>query len=189
MIRRMSAVVMIVITVLALGSPALATVEHCPDGGDKTEGQFNTLVLSAGTVFCVKAGQESSGVLVADGVSPLIDYVTWLNNGGRTPDVSHYVVYQQATTTTLATTTTVGQETTTTVAETTTTQQETTTTVVEETTSTTVVETTLGIPIESSTTIVRTELPFTGGEHYLLLAVIASFLAVLGLTLLGLSKK
>lgn len=184
MIRRVSAVVMIVIAVLALGSPALATVEHCPDGGDKTEGQFNTLVLSAGTVFCVKAGQESSGVLVADGVSPLIDYVTWLNNGGRTPDVSHYVVYQQATTTTLATTTTVEQETTTTVAETTTTQQE--------TTSTTVVETTLGepfIPIESSTTIVRTELPFTGGEHYLLLAVIASFLAVLGLTLLGLSKK
>jgi hypothetical protein len=67
---------------------------HCPGGWvEKFDGNYNTTVLPAGTQFCVKAATNNSGVLVADGETNLLGYVTWLNNGGQTPDVSYYVIY------------------------------------------------------------------------------------------------
>jgi LPXTG-motif cell wall-anchored protein len=90
-------------TALLFGGVASAATEHCPSGGTKTEGTHNGVVLSAGTQFCVKASNEATTVLVADGSKSLIEYVLGagiVNGQGKAHDVSYYVVYPATTTTT-----------------------------------------------------------------------------------------
>ena len=75
---------------------ATAATGHCPDHNGhpgKVEGNYNGLVIAEGTVFCVKAGPDAGGTQTADGVTPLIGYVSWTVGQGNTPDVSYYVVY------------------------------------------------------------------------------------------------
>jgi len=93
--------------VAALALPAGAATEHCPDGGTKTEANggtqaaINNLVLDAGTEFCVKAGTEATGMLTADGVTTLQDYLLATGildgSGEQGRDVSYYIVYAAAT--------------------------------------------------------------------------------------------
>jgi hypothetical protein len=100
-----TALVALLMLGLAAGT-ALGVTEHCPgEPGDnpskveatpETQDEINALVLDAGTVFCVKAGPFASGDLVADGVTSLLGYVTWTNNGGQTPDVSYYINHPPA---------------------------------------------------------------------------------------------
>jgi outer membrane biosynthesis protein TonB len=82
-------------------TPAVATPPadmHCPDGGVKTEtGDLNGFIATKGSVICVKAATANSGKIVADGVTTMLGYVTWKNNGGQTPDVSYYVIYSTPT--------------------------------------------------------------------------------------------
>jgi len=72
---------------------------HCP--GDylykvnAIDSNLDDVILPAGTEFCIKAATQNSSYLTADGTSTLLDYVTWLNNGGQTPSVSYYVVYRE----------------------------------------------------------------------------------------------
>ncbi len=72
---------------------------HCPGGYlykvEAVGSELDDVVLPAGTEFCVKASTQNSSYLTADGTSTLLDYVTWLNNGGQTPSVSYYVVYRE----------------------------------------------------------------------------------------------
>jgi hypothetical protein len=86
-----------------LAAPAsYAVTEHCPEGGVKTEASggtqeaINDLVLPAGTLFCVKASNEASGILTADGETTLREYVEQTIGDH---DVSYYVVYGLATAT------------------------------------------------------------------------------------------
>ncbi len=76
-------------------SDVSAETEHCPSGGTKLEGNYNSTVLPAGTQFCVKASTETvSGT--ADGSTSLIGYVQAagiVNDQGNPHDVSYYVVY------------------------------------------------------------------------------------------------
>ena len=76
--------------------PASAVTQHCPAGYDyKVEGNSGAVVLPAGTQFCVKAGTGASGLVYSDGIHSLSYYVTWLTNGGQTPGVSYYAVYDE----------------------------------------------------------------------------------------------
>ncbi len=79
-------------------SSASAVPSHvCPlDGAyEKVEsGNMDDVVLGEGIRFCVKAAKQQSGYLIADGTTPLSGYVTWTNNGGQHPAVSHYVLYE-----------------------------------------------------------------------------------------------
>lgn len=99
--RKLTAVAIILFGVL-VGGVAQAATEHCPDG-TKTEGTHNSVVLPVGTEFCVKASNETTGVLISDGEHSLIWYVEEsgiVNGQGNPHDVSYYVVYQTTTTTT-----------------------------------------------------------------------------------------
>jgi hypothetical protein len=76
---------------VALASPMLVT-QHCPSGGVKTEAvgnELNNIVLPRGTIFCVKGSTDATGILIANGITTLYEY---LNNGH---DVSYYVVYDE----------------------------------------------------------------------------------------------
>lgn len=94
----------IALLVLSLGALALspagragASTDHCPDyqshpGKVEVGDDFgSSLTLPAGTVFCVKAGTGNSGLVVSDGSTWTVD---WLNNGGETPAISYYIVYE-----------------------------------------------------------------------------------------------
>lgn len=176
--KRLIALVALALMAFALALPALADDTPCSEvNGTKTnsvvDGDLNDIVLSAGTSFCVKAGSEKSGTLTADGTTTLQGYVTWTVGNGRTPDVSHYVVYQATTTTTSSTTSTTGSTTTTvgpttTTLATTTTQAETTTTTVQGTSTTAPTTTAAPTTTQPVTTTTATptatpeELPHTG---------------------------
>ena len=78
------------VTTLFAANAALATTEHCPDGGTKVEAvgdELNDIVLPAGTLVCVKGSTEATGIVEADGQSSLFDIL------GNDHDVSYYVVY------------------------------------------------------------------------------------------------
>lgn len=198
-----SAVLAALIVLISL--PALSASGPCPETSTSiktasvVDGDLDAIVLSAGTSFCVKAAEENSGIQTADGVKTLLDFVTWLNNGGQTPNVSHYVVYPAGTTTSTSSTTsspTTTAPTTTTLPPTTTTTGSTSTT---EASTTTVIETTTTGPTTSTTgdpttttasTPVPTttpgtpeELPYTGFDPVFLLGLVA-ILSSTGLFLL-----
>jgi hypothetical protein len=92
--------------VAALALPAVAATEHCPDGGTKTEANggtqaaINALVLEAGTQVCVKAENEATGLVTADGSTTLQAYLYAAGivdgSGQQGRDVSYYVVYGTA---------------------------------------------------------------------------------------------
>jgi hypothetical protein len=134
---------------VGVGATVSATTEHCPNhegnpGKVEVASDFgDTIVLPAGTEFCVKAAQQASGVLVSDG-SPWT--VTWLNQGGRVPGISYYVVYGAPAPTTTVPETTVP----------TTTVPDTTSTVPEVPSTTTVVPDTTVVPVVPSTAPVGT---------------------------------
>ena len=92
--RRLAWLAVLIVVSLAMTAPiALGVTEECPAGGVKVEvnggnqAEINDLVLPAGTSFCVKGSTEATGILVADGVTTLFDYL------GIDQDVSYYVVY------------------------------------------------------------------------------------------------
>lgn len=68
----------------------------CPDEGSGTkiesqvDGDLDDIVLDAGTLFCVKAGNTNTGVLVADGETRLCDYLDDCRH-----NVSHYIIYEE----------------------------------------------------------------------------------------------
>jgi hypothetical protein len=80
-----------IILVLLIGAPALGKTEHCPAGVFKieatVEGDLDDVVFIAPTAFCVKGGQDTSGIVIADSTTSL---VAFLNNGHS---VSYVVVY------------------------------------------------------------------------------------------------
>jgi hypothetical protein len=97
--KMMVALMAALVLLLMLPGVAFGLTEHCPDHNgnpNKVEGEYNSLVLPAGTEFCVKASNEATGVLTADGVKSLIDYVASVgivNGQGHPHDVSYYVTY------------------------------------------------------------------------------------------------
>ena len=85
---------------VALAPAAHAATEHCDghNGADvvKVEGQNNDFVPADGVQFCVKASNESTGLLTGDGTTTLIAFVEAagiVNDNGEPHDVSYYVVY------------------------------------------------------------------------------------------------
>jgi hypothetical protein len=72
---------------------------QCPGFNDPANTKIDTndgsIVLPAGTVFCVHASNNNTGVLVADGTNSLDDYIAAniVNNGGQIPGISNYVIY------------------------------------------------------------------------------------------------
>lgn len=101
----------IVLTALAVLSIAMAGASnvfavppsdmHCPAGGvkDETGAADNGLILPAGTTFCVKAGTGNTGLVVADGVTTLQEYLVAAGivdgSGEQGRDVSYFVVYEE----------------------------------------------------------------------------------------------
>lgn len=172
----MLALIVFVMTGTAQGA------DVCPEEGkveSQVDGDLDDIVLDAGTLVCIKAGQDLVEV-VADGESTLAELI---DNGHN---VSHYTVLDETTTTTTVevtttqsdeepTTTTLPDETTTTTMEdtttttvedtTTTTVEDTTTTTVEDTTTTTVEDTTTTTEEETTTTTVPEETTTTQPEE------------------------
>ena len=67
-----------------------------PAGSVKVETNDGSIVLAAGTIFCVKQENSNTGTLVADGETTLAEYA---EQAGLNPGVSHYVTYGLATAT------------------------------------------------------------------------------------------
>jgi hypothetical protein len=94
------------VVVMATGT-ALGSTEHCPDkdSASKVEasfdGELDDTVLPEGTEFCVKAGDDATGILVADGTTTLLQYVEEsgirVGKKGNVPNVSYYIVYGRST--------------------------------------------------------------------------------------------
>ncbi len=66
------------------------------DGPTKVDTSDGSIVLAAGTLVCIKAGDSNTGTMVADGAKTLADLIMesgLLNNGGQVPTVSNYVIY------------------------------------------------------------------------------------------------
>jgi hypothetical protein len=84
----------------ALVAPASAVTEHCPDhnSSDVTKQELNyestTLSLSPGTVICVKAGTQVSGVVTV-GSSGVYTQDFAFNKKGKPLGISYYVVYKK----------------------------------------------------------------------------------------------
>lgn len=72
---------------------------QCPGATDPANTKIDTndgsIVLAAGTVFCVHASNNNTGILVADGETTLDEYIAAhiVNNGGQVPAISNYVIY------------------------------------------------------------------------------------------------
>jgi len=81
---------------------AFALTEHCPDhnghpGKVNSGSAGDDVVLPAGTILCVKAGDHATGVEIADGSTTLKEYVEAAGitvGNDQVPDVSYYIVYQ-----------------------------------------------------------------------------------------------
>jgi hypothetical protein len=90
--------------VAALAMPVAAAPHEGNPGGNcdetetsvKVETSDGSIVLEAGTIFCVKQENSNTGTLVADGVTTLAEYA---EQAGLNPGVSHYVVYGMETAT------------------------------------------------------------------------------------------
>jgi len=104
--KRLFVAATVVVAILLAGAASVSAKQpadlHCPDGWiEKTEadnpeeGGLDFYIPEAGTELCVKAGTENSGIVVADGATPLIGFVTWTVGGdnGNTPNVSYFAVY------------------------------------------------------------------------------------------------
>ena len=105
------AAMLLVLQALVFTGAASATSELCPgenQNADPLPAAYSgltkisppdatingaTLTLPEGTIFCVKAGTETSGIVPMGGTGTYT--VTWQNNGGQTPAISHYVIYRE----------------------------------------------------------------------------------------------
>jgi hypothetical protein len=102
LIALLTAMALTAMMTVAVTSVAFAqNAEHCPDGwSEKVEAQNDELddvVLDEGTMFCVKAGPEATGILEADGETTLLEYVEAAGitvGEGNVPSVSYYVIYE-----------------------------------------------------------------------------------------------
>lgn len=99
----------VALLLLALAMPVAAeppTGLHCPDGfitKDESGANDNSLIVPAGTRFCVKAGSGESnddggntGILTADGVTTLCAYLVQagiVGGDGACRDVSYWTTY------------------------------------------------------------------------------------------------
>jgi hypothetical protein len=89
---------------VTLAMPTMAAPHEGNPGGNcdttatsvKTETNDGSIVLSAGTIFCVKASDTNTGTLVADGETTLNEYLV---QEGINNNVSNFVVYATATST------------------------------------------------------------------------------------------
>lgn len=57
------------------------------------DGSLDSIVLAAGTRFCVKGSTKESGLLIADGTTTLKVYLGSFNQNNQLQSVSYYVVY------------------------------------------------------------------------------------------------
>ena len=133
------------------------------DGPNKIDTSDGAIVLPAGTVVCVKAGNGNTGTVTLTVDTTLADIILasgLTNGGGQVPNVSNYVTYPQevtssTTTTTIPTTT----ATTTSTVPTTTTTTTSVTEPPETTTTNTVPTSTTTIPTETESPSTSTEPP------------------------------
>lgn len=101
--RKVLGTFILLASVLALTSVTVAappTDLHCPDGGSghiNIGAAGNDIALPAGTTFCVKAGTGNTGLLTADGLTTLQEYLFQSGivdgSGEQGRDVSYYVTY------------------------------------------------------------------------------------------------
>jgi hypothetical protein len=77
--------------------PTITAAGECPAGfTDKVETSDGSIVLEAGLLICIKAGEDNTGTFTTDGESTLAEYIEasgLVTEGGQVPNVSHYVIY------------------------------------------------------------------------------------------------
>lgn len=186
---------LIFVAAMAEAAPA----EVCPEEGkveSTVDGDLDDIVLDAGTLVCIKGGQDLVTV-TADGESTLRELL------GNDKNVSHYTVLEEPSPTT-TTTTSIPTTTTTTVSPTTTVPETTTTTIEDETSSTSLPDnTTTTTPQEEDTTTTTTvetttstvptapsELPYTGASDLMAYTILGILLLSMGgLTLAAMRGK
>jgi hypothetical protein len=108
MLKRTIAAAILAVPMVSVGfaaSPAAANGNGnpCVFDGDDTKvdavtTELNTFVVPDGVEFCVKGSNANTGKLVGDGETTLIGRMFKAgitNGGGKTPDVSHYVIYNE----------------------------------------------------------------------------------------------
>lgn len=95
----------LLLTALSFAAPVAALTDHCPDHEGNpgkvqsvTPGDLDEVVLDAGTLVCVKAGTEATGIVTADGEQSLCDILITagiLDGSGETcRNVSYYIIYE-----------------------------------------------------------------------------------------------
>lgn len=94
---KFAAIAGVVFGLLVSATSVNAVTQHCPTGGTKIESRSNSLVLTAGTRVCVKAGTRTTGIVTTDGVRDLSSYLEEAGimggRSGEARDVSYYVLY------------------------------------------------------------------------------------------------
>jgi LPXTG-motif cell wall-anchored protein len=112
--KQLGVVVIALLLVGGLMAPASAAAELCPGEnqnapalpsgytylGKVQTGNLDGVVLAAGTIFCVKAGTGTTGIVTADGVKTLKQYA---EAAGISSGVSHYTTYSFTTQPTVVT--------------------------------------------------------------------------------------
>lgn len=101
----MKRVIVTLVAVFALFFTGQASADsgQCPGFNDPTNTKIDTndgsVILPAGTQFCIHASNNNTGILTADGSSSLDDYIALyiVNNGGQVPAISNYVIYPEVT--------------------------------------------------------------------------------------------
>ncbi len=100
--KRIFGVIGALALMLVLALPVSANNSgQCPGFQNNIPTNDGSIVLSAGTSFCVHASNDNTGIQTADGVHDLDWYIaaTILNNGGQVPTISNYVIYSTASST------------------------------------------------------------------------------------------
>ena len=189
--RNMAVGLVAILTTFAFALTVQGAQEVCPEAGKVTsqvDGDLDDIVLDAGTLVCIKAGNDLVNV-TADGELTLAELI---DNGHN---VSHYTILEEpsdTTTTTTAEPTTTGPEDTTTTTEptTTTTTPGSSSTTTGPATTTRPGDTTTSAQPATTTTAGPTgadpavaELPYTGPAGVVGLILAASSLVGLGISL------
>lgn len=86
-------------TLFAYGTVSANQSGQCPGFNSPANTKIDTndgsIILAAGTVFCIHASNNNTGILVADGTTTLDEYIAAniINHGGQIPAISNYVIY------------------------------------------------------------------------------------------------
>lgn len=92
-------ILFIVGTLFAYGTVSANQSGQCPGFNSPANTKIDTndgsVILAAGTVFCIHASNNNTGILVADGTTTLDEYIAAniINHGGQIPAISNYVIY------------------------------------------------------------------------------------------------